>query len=231
MGLEGTFPSVECTGELPPNLEIPKFYSQWRSAYRKSFNASLRLEIPETQVTNVSRSEFFEECQLAALNLRKQLNLWLNSEHFRPIKERMLEKLSPTEIIRIIIQTESSQLQRLPWTLWDLCERYPKAEIALSSPTYELLSQPISNRGTVRILAILGDSTGIDVRKDQALLEQLPDAEVKFLVESQRQVLNDELWNQPWDILFFAGHSSTIPDREVAQIHLNKNDTLTCDQQ
>lgn len=229
MGVEGTFPSVECTGELPPNLQIPKFYSQWKSAYRKSFNTSLRLEIPETQVTNVSRSVLFEECQQAAENLRQNLNLWLNSEEFRPIKERMLEKLNPTETVRIIVQTDNSQLQRLPWILWDLCDRYSKAEIALSIPSYEHISQPISCNSKVRILAILGDSTGINVSKDQALLERLPDAFVKFLVEPQRQQLNDQLWDQPWDILFFAGHSSTI-SHQIGQIHLNKTDNLTIPQ-
>jgi hypothetical protein len=28
-------------------------------------------------------------------------------------------------------------LQKLPWHLWDLLERYPKAQIALSAPSYE----------------------------------------------------------------------------------------------
>ncbi len=224
---EETFPSVECTGELSSDLHIPKLYNQWQSAYCRSFNLYFRLDVPATQITNISRNEFFEECTNAAENLRKHLNLWLNSENFRPVKERMLEKLNANESIRIILQTENSLLRRLPWTVWDLCDRYPKAEIALSSPTYDHVESSVSRKTKVRILAILGNSTGIDIQKDQTLLQNLPDAEVKFLVEPQRQQLNDELWAQPWDILFFAGHSSTQADREIGQIYINKTDSLT----
>lgn len=227
IGEEGNFPSGECTGELPLNLQIPQYYRQWQSTYRRSINATLRLDVPTTQVTNVSRSEFFEECYEAAENLRTHLNRWLNSEEFRPVKERMLEKLHPSESIRIILQTENSQLRRLPWVLWNLCDRYPKAEIALSSPTYDRILQFKSPKAKIKILAILGNSTGINLSQDQSLLEKLPDAEVTFLVEPQRQELNDQLWAQPWDILFFAGHSLTQTDTEIGQIHINQRDTLT----
>ncbi|MEO0844255.1 MAG: CHAT domain-containing protein, partial [Cyanobacteria bacterium J06643_5] len=79
----------------------------------------------------------------------------------------------------------------------------------------------------VKILAIIGDSKGIDVEKDRTLIEQLPNAEVTFLVEPQRETLNDELWLQPWDVLFFAGHSSTQSNLEIGHISINQNDSLT----
>ena len=66
----------------------------------------------------------------------------------------------------------------------------------------------------------------IDIQKDRAILEQLPDVEITFLVEPQRQQLNDELWSQSWDILFFAGHSASIDDGEAGYIYINQNDIL-----
>lgn len=230
IGEEGTSPEVEFTGELPSIPTIPKCYTQWQSAYRRSLNTSFRLDVPETQITNVSKIEFLEECEQTAENLRKHLNLWLNSQQFRPVKERILEKLNPSETIRIIVQTENSLLRRLPWTLWDLCDRYPKAEIALSTSAYERIKRVILTKRNVRILAILGDSTGIDVRQDQAVLQQLPNTEITFLVEPQRMELNDQLWKQPWDILFFAGHSLTQTDKEIGLIRINKTDILTISQ-
>jgi hypothetical protein len=142
----------------------------------------------------------------------------------------MLEKLTPTEPIRIVVQTENSKLRRLPWNLWDFCERYSQAEIAVSTSAYERIEKSLSPKATVRILAILGNSLGIDVQKDRAMLEQLPDAEVTFLVEPQRRELNDKLWDQPWDILFFAGHSSSQADGETGQIYINQTDRLTVSQ-
>ncbi len=227
IGSEGTLPFAEITGELAAAPEILKQYNQWQTAYRKSLRAGLRIDVPATQVTNVSKSEFIKECQELAEVLRKNLNLWLNSEQFRSIRERLLEKLTTSEEIRVIWQTKNIQLRRIPWHLWDFFERYPKAEIALSTSTYTRVEKSIYPKAKVRILAILGNGTGIDLQKDREMLEQLPDAEVIFLVEPQRKELNNQLWFQPWDILFFAGHSSSQVDGDTGQIYINRTDSLS----
>ncbi|MHC0068660.1 CHAT domain-containing protein, partial [Nostoc sp. UIC 10890] len=224
---EGERPYFESHGQLPSSSELVLAYQKWQAAYFHSLQGSLRIKFPETQVTNISQRELFKECDTLADNFRKQVNLWLNSELFRPIKEQLLEKLDPSESIRILLQTEDSQLRRIPLQLWDFFERYPHAEIALSSTTYERKEKSISSKSHVKILAILGDGTGINIQQDRILLEQLPHAEIKFLVEPQRSMLNDALWMQPWDILFFAGHSFTQSEREIGHFHINDSDSLT----
>jgi hypothetical protein len=42
-------------------------------------------------------------------------------------------KLHKYDQIRVIVQTEDDQLQKLPWHLWEIIERYPNAEIALAT--------------------------------------------------------------------------------------------------
>ncbi|MDZ7962482.1 MAG: pentapeptide repeat-containing protein [Aulosira sp. DedQUE10] len=227
IGLEGEHPYFESNGKLPPATELALAYNQWQAAYRQSLQGSLRIKIIETQVTNISRRDLFNECDTAAASLKTQVNLWLNSELFRPIKEQLLEKLNPSDSIQILLQTEDSQLRRIPLHLWTFFERYPKAEMAISSTAYEKREKSKSAKSHIKILAILGDSSGIDTHKDRVLLEELPDAEVTFLVEPQRQALNDELWLQAWDILFFAGHSSTQPDEEIGSFRINATDSLT----
>jgi CHASE2 domain-containing sensor protein len=133
----------------------------------------------------------------------------------------------PSDEIRLIVQTENIWLRKLPWHLWDLCDRYPKIEIALSAPVFQLIKQEEPPHTKVRILAILGNSIGINTQADRLLIEQLPDAEISFLVEPQRQELNEELWKQGWDILFFAGHSSSQSNGETGRIYLNQTDSLT----
>jgi len=60
----------------------------------------------------------------------------------------------------------------------------------------------------VKILGILGNDRGIDIATDRRLIEGLPDiAPPTFLVKPGRQDVTDWLWEQPMDILFFAGHS------------------------
>lgn len=224
---EGELAYFESNGKLPPALELYSAYTQWQTAYRQSLQGNLRIKFPATQVTNISKRELFNECDKLAINLQKYINIWLNSAEFRPLKEKLLEKLNPDESIRIILQTEDNQLRRIPLQLWDFFERYPLAEIALSSTNYERKTKPQSSKSHLTILAILGDSTGINTQQDKLLLSQLPNAEVTFLVEPQRQALNDELWAQSWDILFFAGHSFTTREQEVGYFRINQTDSLT----
>ncbi len=226
IGEDERHPCLETIGKLPPIPEIPKYYSTWASNYRR-LGLRSRLEASVAQVTNISK---VESCCSAAQILRDRLNIWLDSEPFRPIREKLLEQLMPSEEIRLIIQTDNPWLRRLPWHLWNFCDRYPKVEIALSPLSFPPYIPIPSSHSKVRILAILGNSTGIDIQADRLLLEQLPNAEVQFLVEPQRQELSEELWKQGWDILFFAGHSSSHENGETGRIYLNQTDSLTIDQ-
>lgn len=219
-------PTAEVVGNLPPNLEISQSYHAWQSAYRR-LGLRSRLNAPKVQFTNVSLTQ---DCDHAAQVMNQQMNDWLRSEPFRPIREKWLEQLKPDELVRVILQSENAQLQRLPWHLWEVLERYSQAEVALSLPTYDRVTRPVVTKAKIKILAILGNSQGIDVQADRALLDALPDADVRFLVEPERQTLNEQLWLESWDILFFAGHSVSTEDGSTGTIKINQTDGLTVSQ-
>jgi CHASE2 domain-containing sensor protein len=227
MGEEGLAPKIELTSQLPPAPQLPNDYRCWQTSYRHLGSPS-RLEAKAAFITNVS---YIENCDRAAQILSDRFNEWLNSQSFRAIREKLLEQLSPDDEIRILLQTKNAIAQRLPWHLWDLCDRYPKVEIALSAPVYQRIEHPHITRAKVRVLAILGHSKGINVQADRLLLDRLPNAEVSFLVEPQRQELNEQLWNpQGWDILFFAGHSLSHEEGTRGQIFINENESLSIPQ-
>lgn len=226
IGKDGDRPKTQITGKLPAAPKIPQYYSQWQSSYR-SLGAPSRLEPLAGKATNVSP---LEECTQAAQFLHDSFNTWLSAESFRSIREKWLEKLTPSDEVRVLLQTKDPQLQRLPWNLWDLLERYRQAEIALSVPIYEGITKPSFPKTKVKILAILGNSVGIDTKADRSLLERLPNTEISFLVEPQRQELTEQLWQQSWDILFFAGHTSSQHKDGKGRIFLNQTDSLTIDQ-
>ncbi|MDX2231473.1 MAG: CHASE2 domain-containing protein [Leptolyngbyaceae cyanobacterium bins.349] len=224
IGHEGERPFIETLGKLPPLPEMPLYYSRWQDSYWR-LESRYRISAKQGQKANVSLTE---DCVATAQILRARFNAWLLAEEFRPVREKWLERLSPDEEIRIILQTEDSQLRQLPWPLLDFLERYPKAEFALSALTTDA-PPPVrsQDKAHVNILAVIGNSEGIDTQADQALLASLPHAKVATLVEPDRKQLNDELWRQPWDILFFAGHSSSHGNRESGKIFLNKTDSLS----
>lgn len=224
---------MQLTGSLPASPELPELYNRWRSLYKTlyyklhprrviSTPGEFAIEIDAEDVTNVSRDTFNDLCQ----QLKNQLDLWLESSSFSKVERRLRTKLVPSAEIQMIVEAEDKQLQRFPWHLWSFFEDYPKAEVALSHLEYGRVQASHQAPGSrVRILAILGNSEGINVQKDRVLLEQLPCSETVFLVEPQRQELDHWLWDKRgWDILFFAGHST---DGVVGEIAINPTDSLT----
>ncbi len=183
-------------------------------------------EIDDTEITHISQAEFDQLCQ----KLQLQLNTWLNADAFRPIDRQLRTHLKPTDEFRLIVAAADPKLLRLPWCLWEFFSDYPKAEVALSPPEYTRSLQVSSTRprGKVRILGILGNSQGINIAQDQQLLQQLPNTEIKFLVEPKAQELNQQLWQPGWDMLFFAGHSSSSKGKGC--IHLNPTESLTIEE-
>lgn len=225
IGLEGDRPFTEITSHLPPAPDLVTALNQWQSTYRR-LGQSVRIKAKQI-IYDGSISQRREDCRKSAAFLRSRLNNWLLSESFRPVREKWLQRLMPLDLVRVLIRTSSSQLLKLPWHLWDLVDNNPNAEVALSALDSEELTatKTPTYQEQVKILAILGDSSGINVQEDRQLLENLPNAATTFLVEPQHQDINDHLWNQAWDILFFAGHSKTFGDS--GRIYINDKDILT----
>lgn len=225
---EGELPEFETTGFLPPFPELAiHLQRHWQEKY-PSLETEYRIK-PKKIIHQGSINQRIEEFKESGVQLCDRLTVWLNSEPFRDIDRRLRERLNPDEAIRFVIRTEDRQLQKLPWQQWDFFDRYPLAELALSSTQFERIhpSVPVTAKDKVRILAIFGDSAGLDLDKDRQLLESLPNAETTFLVEKSHQEINEQLW-KPWDIIFFAGHSET--EGETGRIYINPTESLTVDE-
>lgn len=217
--------AIQLLGKLPPALNVLETFKSWQLAYHQLVMPHCRIKAKRAQVTNIS-------CIQLGSDLVECLNEWLNSgfREWQNIRDGLQRHLSDTDEIEVIIQTSDRILRQLPWHLWDFFKHYPLAEVALSAPEYQPPKKLLAKNanGKVRILAILGNSQGIDIEKDRAFLEQLSaQAETEFLVEPQTEELNDRLWEKGWDILFFAGHSSS---KEKDQILLNQKDAITLNQ-
>ncbi|NHC36110.1 CHASE2 domain-containing protein [Scytonema millei] len=228
---------IQFTGSLPPAPELYELYQRWQLLYQllyESFDRHLDwrgyieiedLEIDTEDITHVSSVEFSNLCN----EFKNRFNLWLKSETFLNIDRKLRTKLAPHEEILVALETESDQVRRIPWHLWDFFEDYQQAIASLSVPEVDRV-KPLRKHSPrkIRILAVLGNSEGIDIQKDRDILEQLPGAQTVFLIEPQRQELDRWLWDkQGWDMLFFAGHSASQADGETGQIYLNRTDSLT----
>lgn len=236
--------SMQFTGSLPPSKSLDTLYQRWQLLYKSFYanfrashlntynqNQSLDFEIDEDDedIGNISHAEFQEICR----DVQVQFNRWLCAGSFLSIERKLRTHLIPVDEICLVIVAPSIILT-LPWCLWDFLSDYPLAEIALSPPEYARpfkTNKPNGAKKKVKILSILGDSTGINVTQDQKILvEKIPESEITFLTEPTSQQLNEELWQSEWDILFFAGHSSSKARGTTGCIQINSTETLTIDQ-
>ncbi len=226
IGPEDARPTVQVRGTLPPNPALMATLDQWRDRYH-SLGQPNRTIKPQTILYD--GSIYIDNCRRAAQSLKQQFQAWLGTPSFRVIDERLREELGRQELIRVLIRTDHPELQCLPWHSWSFIDRYCRAEIGLSSlSTLQSLESPKSNRRQVRILAILGHSSGIKTEEDARLLQTLPGATVEVLLQPERSQMSHQLWDQSWDILFFAGHSKT--ENSKGRIYLNPQESLSLEE-
>jgi CHASE2 domain-containing sensor protein len=231
--LESDSQRMQVTGSLSPAPKLIDIYHRWQLLYNliyqsralglRSYKSSISID--ETGITNVSDVDFTDVCQ----ELQNCLNNWLDDSNFRSIQHQLRNQLNPEDEIRFTIQTQNCQIIQIPWYIWQFFQDYPHAEVSLSSLNCQWAKKEKTHHKKVRILAILGDTEGIDVAADRLLLENLAHADTIFLVQPTCQKLNEQLWSrQGWDILFFAGHSST--EEQKGKLALNPDECITLTQ-
>lgn len=229
----------QLTGSLPPAPHLVALYRRWQLLYESLYQAQILLlrqeasflhgdddgiEIEDADVTHASETDF------AGLSseLTRSLDAWLDTEGFRSLERQLRRQFGSDDAIRLVVQTADCSICQLPWSAWSFLRDYPRAEVAFSALNFESRPSSRLQGQPLRILAILGDATGIDIERDRQLLADLPGAEVTFLAEPRRQEFNDRLWDdRGWDVLFFAGHSSTHPEAATGRLYINPQDSLT----
>jgi len=224
------------SGSLPGNLDLLKQYQDWRTYYKQltksqrspKKNKGITFDPKDESLPQVSTRKFEEICT----RLKEEFNCWLNAESFTPIYSKLRTYLNANDEIQFIIGVDDPEVYQFSWHLWSLFEDYPKAEVSVSILDYEkVASETYSPKRKARILTVLGNSTGIDTRKDEILLKQLKQVKIVSLVEPDRAKFDRQLWNsEGLDILFFAGHSYSDESGLKGKMKLNSTTTLSVSQ-
>ncbi|MEM8638524.1 MAG: CHAT domain-containing protein [Cyanobacteria bacterium P01_G01_bin.54] len=193
--------------------------THWQQAYRPLFPGR-RLRPKSISLGQIS----LQSCRQSAQTLVTQMNNWLSAPDWQPIREALLRALDPADHIHLVIQSSDRPLQQLPWCQWQLLQNYP--QVVLTQSTLDAQPpQPRAPHARMRILGILGASANIGTELDRQLLEALPpeQVEVKILDQPNRAALTDQLWEQPWDMILFAGHGDTTEDGQ-GLLYLNDSE-------
>lgn len=220
---------------LPPNLKLSRKYQDWQKLYQKSLKANYYrnlspkiIFVDDGDDDSFSDQKFKQNCE----ELKTEFNLWLDSQNFQSMENFFLRtQLAPEDKIRFVIETDDKEFRFFPWHLWRFFDDYQYAEIGLSSSKYTTASSAKNKHDKVRILAVLGDSEGIDIEQDKNALGNLFETEIVFTKNPSRSQLNNLLYEKKgWDIFFFTGHSHSDKEKDQgnmqtsSQYHINPDE-------
>lgn len=242
---EAGSPFAELTGRLPANPDLESLYVCWQQLFRslsvsgsqrspRSADADWQIDQSLT-IHRASRADV-EACRQWMLALETNMATWLQSTSegsWQRIRERLSQELAryPNQS-RVVIQARDPQVWKLPWHVWDILSQYANVGLGYSLPDFEQherLEIFPRHHDRVRVLAVLGDTTAIDLQPDQAAIQRLNDAQSVFLRQPTAQDLIRTLRQENgWDIFFFAGHSQT--EQDAGRIYLSDQESLAIDQ-
>ena len=216
----------QLNGSLPPAPELARLHQQWQSSYQAFYQErAMRIGLLQSEGLRYSEADFRQMCRQLPL----EFNSWLSSACFVTVEKTLRTILSQNEPTPIIITSSEPELQKLPWHLWYLLDDYPQTEIIFSTANWQQITPQKPKHAQTRILVVLGNSAGLDLKSDLDAITSLPQTEFKILSEPRLAELNEALWQpEGWNILLFLGHSYS--DLEAGYFYLNDTDKITIPQ-
>ncbi len=202
---------------------LTKLYEQWcvdyLTFYRSNFLArpGISLSLPESEIDWRAKLVETEAAFLA------EFQHWLNSAELAEIQRTIRQAANQEERVDLFIRCDTLEMVKLPWESWQIDTSKP-IRITRTANRLQADSTKLVRRQKARILAILGDDTGLQSEDQKTTFEDEKDAlkklspliNVTFIRWQEGKniiALKDEICQaiadeQGWDILFFTGHSN-----------------------
>lgn len=220
------------TAGLVCPASLSGLYDAWRRAYLGYYKQALRGRVAAAgQVVSVE-VDWHSQLAQAEARLLSEFHTWLKQGELFDLRAELLAFSQPTATgssaakPELFLTCSSLDIARLPWEIWEFGQHI---QIVRSPPTIRAatVDRQSFRRGKVRVLAILGDETGLNFAGERTALNAQktlleihyvgwqPDEEIAALKQRICQTIADP---QGWDILFFAGHSNeaALVDGQVA---------------
>jgi CHASE2 domain-containing sensor protein len=222
--------------ELNYFLSLKRSYEQWQSAYLNYYrHLRGRKVISGKGALPVDRHKELKDAQEKLLD---EFQRWLLSPELVSIRSEINQATrskSEHHWLEVLLTCTPLELARLPWETWEIGkDSGTTGRIRIARTPANIRDKPIRPiRRKVRVLAILGDDTGLNFEADKrAVRSLLRVAEVEFVGwnrEKDKAEPNTPKSTQThsfdanalkrgicsaiadargWDILFFAGHSN-----------------------
>jgi branched-chain amino acid transport system substrate-binding protein len=218
-------------GSIPPHPDLPRLYETWRRDYEK-LGQTRTIQMINGQVTHVTGVEELKACQRASREFEQQLRLWFGLDAFQLIRGRILEQPairtdSSVPVIFVAdtgVLTQDILLRKIPWHFWNLFNA-DHIEAVLGAQ-FSRATEPLT--APVKVLAIFGSREGdLKLQDDETALANLRNADVRLVQQPSRTQLRDLLWQQSWDVLFFAGHSDSAEGYQDGFVQIQDHQSIS----
>jgi len=217
---------LRLTAKLPYSAALTTRYQTWQEAYLKFYTSGFRARVEQGGAGVLPAVDWRTRLVQAEAALLSEFHFWLSSAELLPIRSEIAKAAaggtpeSDAAGVDILLTCDSTLLERLPWETWELGTEFGTTKpirFARSPSNLRAEAMPRKRRGRLRILAILGDETGLDFKADREAVQSLSSiADITFVgwqwgqeqPDLKGKICRAIADEQGWDILFFAGHSN-----------------------
>jgi CHASE2 domain-containing sensor protein len=209
----------------PPALT--QLYQDWQRAYINFYRSGqMRGRTVDGGVARLT-IDWHAELVKAETKLMYEFHRWLRSAELYEIRaqiaqasQQLLKENPETNAaVQIFLTCAPLELDRFPWEAWELGNEFATNDAIkfIRTPLNISTQAQEKHQGRPRILAILGDDTGLNFKAEKdALKSLLRIADVQFVGWQPQytatqviQEITDGITDERgWDVLFFAGHSN-----------------------
>jgi hypothetical protein len=227
----------QVSAQLPYPVALITAYQNWQRLYLTFYKAVQLPPLPIAEEKTALRGRVLNSGDLASATVNWHAQLvqaeaklladfyyWLQSPELYEIRKTIAhasqQLLDAQASLDLFLTCSPMELARLPWEEWEIGTDFAlgKAVRIVRTPA-NIRSETASHhrRGRTRVLAILGDDTGLNFQADRQAVQSLTRiADVQFVgwqpgktEEQVKQEVCEALVDEDgWDVLFFAGHSN-----------------------
>lgn len=227
----------QLSATVPYPDTLTSLYQEWQRIYLSFYKTALRGRVESTGSVVGPPVDWHAKLVQAEAALLYEFHRWLRQEELYEIRSTIAQIAKTSEKgdrgnrggnasgspVDVFLACNPLELTRLPWESWEVETEFKaggKVRIVRSPSKIRgtvTTANRFKRRGKARILAILGDETGLDFQTDREALRSLSRlAEIVFVgwqpgldpATLKGQIVNAIQDDRGWDILFFAGHSN-----------------------
>jgi hypothetical protein len=205
------------TASLTFPAQLLGLYEAWRRAYLGYYKQALRGRVGAAGQGAALEIDWHSHLVQAEARLLSEFHKWLKHGDLFDLREELQQAAQTATVNQSLFLTCTSlELARLPWETWEFG---PQMQIVRSPATIRSATverQPF-RRGKARVLAILGDETGLNFATERgALNAQKNLLDICYLgwqpgehgASLATRICQAIAAPEGWDVLFFAGHSN-----------------------